>query len=148
LNKVIILIAFITFSQNVHHCFLAAVKNDEDSQITGIYFDCKNKPTGFYRDLFFCDIFHVCVGQKQKKTYSCPQVNDQFYFDDTLKRCEFSNKNAAGCLSNNYYRKVLASSTPVHVSAERVPIQEDHSPWKQYVRMNDQFHCEGNPDGI
>lgn len=122
-------------------------KSDEETQITGIYFDCKNKATGFYRDTFFCDIFHVCVGQKQKKTYSCPQINDQFYFDDSLKRCEFTERNPAGCLSNNYYRKVL-TSTPVQVTREPLPSYEDVAAWKQYVRLNEAFLCSGKPDGF
>lgn len=122
--------------------------SNEDAQITGVYFDCRNKPTGFYRDSFYCDIFHVCVGQKQKKTYSCPQITDQFYFDDSLKRCEFTNRNPAGCLSNNYYRRV-ATSTPAHLTREAVQHNyEDVTPWKQYVRSNEPFQCANKPDGF
>jgi hypothetical protein len=135
--------------------------NTDDSQITGIFFDCKNKPTGFYRDHFFCDIFHVCVGQQQKKTYSCPQIADQFYFDDILKRCEFTEKNPSGCMSNNYFRKLTAAvSTPLSVTSTSVPLRganqqaaaaanyDDLPAWKVYARMNDQFKCDNKQDGF
>jgi hypothetical protein len=57
----------------------------EELLITGIQFDCTGKPTGFYKDTKYCDLFHVCVGFKQRKTYGCPQIGDKFYYDDASK---------------------------------------------------------------
>lgn len=59
--------------------------SSEEMIITGIPFDCTGKPTGFYKDNNYCDIFHVCVSFQQKKTYGCPQIGDQFFYDEKLK---------------------------------------------------------------
>ena len=54
--------------------------------IVGLSFDCSNKLTGFYKDPKFCDIYHVCVGQMQRKTYGCAQNGERFFYDDVTKR--------------------------------------------------------------
>ena len=59
--------------------------SSEENVITGIPFDCTGKPTGFYRDTNYCDIFHVCVSFQRKKTYACPQIGDQFFYDEKIK---------------------------------------------------------------
>lgn len=73
-----------------------------ENLIGGLRFNCANKPTGHYRDSFFCDVFHACVHGQQKKTYSCPFVGEFVYFDDRSRRCEFVRNFPFGCLNNNY----------------------------------------------
>lgn len=73
-----------------------------ENLIGGISFNCQGKPTGHHRDTQFCDIFHACVFGQQKKTYSCPFVGENTYFDDTTRRCEFVRNKPAGCPSNAY----------------------------------------------
>ncbi|CAF1002984.1 unnamed protein product [Brachionus calyciflorus] len=53
-----------------------------ENLIGGLPFNCLNKPTGHFRDSFFCDVFHACVYGQQRKTYSCPFVGELVYFDD------------------------------------------------------------------
>ena len=57
-----------------------------ENLISGIFFDCSNKPDGYYRDPKYCDVFHVCFNYKQAKTYPCPQVGERFYFDENTKK--------------------------------------------------------------
>ncbi|CAF0833475.1 unnamed protein product [Brachionus calyciflorus] len=73
-----------------------------ENLIGGIPFNCLNKPTGHFRDSFFCDVFHACVYGQQRKTYSCPYVGELLYFDDYTKKCEFIRNNPYGCLQNNF----------------------------------------------
>ncbi|RMZ92813.1 hypothetical protein BpHYR1_016676 [Brachionus plicatilis] len=80
-----------------------------EQTITGIYFDCSNKPTGPNKDNQYCDIYHACVFGKQQKTYVCAHNGEPFYYDENTQKCEFSSKNHSGCLSGNrwcnvYYR--------------------------------------------
>ncbi|RNA44678.1 hypothetical protein BpHYR1_003245, partial [Brachionus plicatilis] len=64
-----------------------------ENLIGGIVFNCQGKPTGHHRDTKFCDVFHACVFGQQKKTYSCPFVGENTYFDDVTRRCEFIRNN-------------------------------------------------------
>ncbi|RNA07723.1 hypothetical protein BpHYR1_031204 [Brachionus plicatilis] len=73
-----------------------------ENLIGGLRFNCINKPTGHFRDTFFCDVFHACVHGQQRKTYACPFVGELVFFDDRSRRCEFVRNNAYGCLNNNY----------------------------------------------
>jgi hypothetical protein len=67
--------------------------NGREDVITGIPFDCRNKPNGHWKDTRFCDVFHACIHGEQRKTYSCAQVGDRTYFDEVTKRSV-----------NNYYK--------------------------------------------
>lgn len=73
-----------------------------ENLIGGIVFNCQGKPTGHHRDAKYCDVFHACVFGQQRKTYSCPYVGENTYFDDITRRCEFVRNNPAGCSSNAY----------------------------------------------
>ena len=68
-----------------------------ENTIGGIPFDCRFKPTGHWRDGYFCDIFHACVHGYQRKTYACPIVGERTYFDELTQRCEFVSLNPAIC---------------------------------------------------
>jgi hypothetical protein len=57
-----------------------------ENLLTGIQFDCTNKPTGPNKDPNYCDVFHACVYGKQQKTYGCPQVGDRFYYDASTQK--------------------------------------------------------------
>ena len=54
--------------------------------VTGIPFDCRRKSNGHWKDTRYCDVFHACIGGEQKKTYSCAQLGERIYFDETTKR--------------------------------------------------------------
>lgn len=58
----------------------------EENLITGVAFDCANKPTGPNKDPRFCDLYHACVFGRQLKTYSCPQLGERFYYDEKSQR--------------------------------------------------------------
>ncbi|CAF1025316.1 unnamed protein product [Brachionus calyciflorus] len=73
-----------------------------ENLIGGLPFNCLNKPTGHFRDSFFCDVFHACVYGQQRKTYSCPFVGELVYFDDRTRKCEFIRNNPYGCIQNNF----------------------------------------------
>ncbi len=119
----------------------------EELLIVGIPFDCTNKATGFYKDTQFCDIFHVCVNFQQRKTYGCPQIGDQFFYDENLKMCEFTSRNPTGCPSNTYYQQVV--TTPQPAAAPGSPTTtEPTTPWKEFARQTDQFSCMGKSDGF
>ncbi len=68
-----------------------------ENTIGGIPFDCRFRPTGHWRDSYFCDIFHACVHGQQRKTYACPIVGERTYFDEITQRCEFVHLNPAIC---------------------------------------------------
>lgn len=118
----------------------------EELLISGIPFDCSGKPTGFYKDTKYCDIFHVCVSFQQRKTYGCPQLGAQFYYDETLKMCEFRARNPTGCLLNNYYQSVepikFTTQAPQQLTTE--PVEA----WKTFVRQADSFSCLSRVDGF
>ena len=78
-------LALLLIIEWVSSAALNETRPTEELLITGIAFDCSNKPTGFYKDATYCDLFHVCVGFKQRKTYGCPQNGDQFFYDESLK---------------------------------------------------------------
>jgi len=111
--------------------------------IYGVSFTCTGKPTGFYRDTNYCDIFHVCLANIQMKTYPCPQVGERFYFDQVSKRCEFSSRNASGCPANNYYQQM---STLIPQTTQAV--NDVSNAWKVFARENDNFTCENKIDGF
>ena len=75
----------------------------QEQTITGISFDCSNKPTGPNKDNQYCDIYHACVFGQQQKTYGCAQNGERFYYDETTQKCEFTSKNPSGCPSGNYF---------------------------------------------
>lgn len=54
--------------------------------ISGIKFDCRAKSNGHWRDYRYCDVFHACISNEQKKTYSCAQLGERIYFNETTKR--------------------------------------------------------------
>jgi len=54
--------------------------------ISGIKFDCRSKSNGHWRDYRYCDVFHACISSEQKKTYSCAQLGERIYFNETTKR--------------------------------------------------------------
>jgi hypothetical protein len=60
--------------------------------ITGIPFDCRRKSNGHWKDTRYCDVYHACIGGEQKKTYSCAQLGERIYFDETTKRFVFFSK--------------------------------------------------------
>ncbi len=137
-------------SQTVDQTATAAAaivtSTSEELLILGIPFDCTGKATGFYKDPKFCDIFHVCVNFQQRKTYGCPQVGDQFFYDDNLKMCEFTSRNPKGCSSNEYYQQVV--TTPQSVAQGQAYTPEPTTPWKEFTRQIDQFSCSGKADGF
>lgn len=117
--------------------------SSSENLIYGVQFDCTGKPTGFYKNPKYCDLFHVCVGQRLKKTYPCPQVGgDRFYYDESTRRCEAANYNPNGCPSNNYYQS--SASEPAQTTTPAPPLEQ----WKQYVRKTDPFTCNGQADGF
>jgi hypothetical protein len=44
------------------------------------------KLNGHWKDTRFCDVFHACISGEQKKTYSCAQLGERIYFDETTRR--------------------------------------------------------------
>ncbi len=62
---------------------------ETEELIEGIKFDCLGRPDGHYRDYLYCDVFHACISNERKKTYSCAHVGERTYFDDDLKRWAF-----------------------------------------------------------
>lgn len=63
----------------------SSVSTDEEL-ITGIMFDCLGKPNGHYRDYIYCDVFHACISNERKKTYSCAHIGERTYFNDVTKK--------------------------------------------------------------
>lgn len=125
-----------------------------ENLIYGVSFDCTGKPTGFYKDPKYCDLIHVCVGSKQKKTYPCPQVGgDKFYYDESTRRCEAAASNPNGCPANQYYQSSFSDQSSVFTSSVTTQRITTQAPvvveaWRQYVRKNDAFTCAGNQDGF
>lgn len=74
-----------------------------ENLLGGVPFNCWGRPSGHYRDNYFCDVFHACVHGYQRKTYSCPFVGEVQYFDEMTQRCEFIRKNPFGCSSKFFY---------------------------------------------
>ncbi|RNA15441.1 hypothetical protein BpHYR1_032626 [Brachionus plicatilis] len=74
-----------------------------ENLLGGIPFKCFGRPSGHYRDNYFCDVFHACVHGKQQKTYSCPFVGEAQYFDDNSRKCEFIRENPFGCNTIFFY---------------------------------------------
>ena len=66
------------------------VGTTNEELISGIKFDCVGKPNGHYRDHLYCDVFHACISNERKKTYSCAHMGARTYFDDATKRYVFS----------------------------------------------------------
>jgi hypothetical protein len=66
--------------------FQQTVANSREELVSGIVFDCRGKLNGHWRDTRYCDVFHACIGGEQKKTYSCAQLGERIYFDETTKR--------------------------------------------------------------
>ena len=62
------------------------VGSTNEELVTGIPFDCRRKSNGHWKDMRYCDVFHACIGGEQKKTYSCAQLGERIYFDETTKR--------------------------------------------------------------
>ena len=58
----------------------------DEELISGIVFDCLGKPNGHYRDYIYCDVFHACISNERKKTYSCAHIGERTYFDDVTKK--------------------------------------------------------------
>jgi len=120
-----------------------------ENLIYGVSFDCTGKTTGFYKDPKYCDLFHVCVGFKQKKTYPCPQVGgDKFYYDEALRRCEPAQQNPNGCPANNYYQSGQQQDPAVTVTIAPTTTQAPVEQWRLYVRSKDPFTCTGKTDGF
>lgn len=65
------------------------VANSREELVSGIPFDCRGRPNGHWRDQRYCDVFHACISGEQKKTYSCAQLGERIYFDETTRRFEF-----------------------------------------------------------
>jgi hypothetical protein len=57
-----------------------------ETLLSGITFDCSQKPTGPNKDSLYCDVFHACVYGRQQKTYGCPQVGDRFFYDASTQK--------------------------------------------------------------
>lgn len=74
-----------------------------ETLVGGVPFNCIGRPTGHYRDSHFCDVFHACVYGQQRKTYACPFVGENSYFDEITRKCEFVRNNPLGCASNAFY---------------------------------------------
>lgn len=121
-----------------------------ENLIYGVKFDCSGKPTGFYKDPKYCDLFHVCVSFVQKKTYPCPQVGgDRFYYDEALRRCESADKNPSGCPSNTYYQQQnQQDSSSSSTNSKPATTTQAVEAWRIYVRKNDPFSCAGKSDGF
>ena len=66
--------------------FPPVVGSPTEELVTGIPFDCRRKSNGHWKDSRYCDVFHACIGGEQKKTYSCAQLGERIYFDETTKR--------------------------------------------------------------
>lgn len=62
------------------------VANSREELVSGIPFDCRGRPNGHWRDQRYCDVFHACISGEQKKTYSCAQLGERIYFDETTRR--------------------------------------------------------------
>lgn len=115
------------------------VANSREELVSGIPFDCRGRPNGHWRDLRYCDVFHACISGEQKKTYSCAQLGERIYFDETTRRCEFTKNNPLGCQMNTYFQS-LTMSQP-----KQSPIMPDEpaEAWKQFIRSREQFSCLG-----
>ena len=62
------------------------ITNIGEEIVSGIMFDCKGKINGHWRDHRYCDVFHACISNEQRKTYSCAQIGERVYFDEASKR--------------------------------------------------------------
>lgn len=145
LNLLILLIGYVSAMISVEKEQSVTTSQQEELLIVGIPFDCTNKPTGFYKDPKYCDIFHVCVGFVQRKTYGCPQSGNRFYYDESLKMCEFKSRNPNGCPLNTYYQQVIPQKQIDTSPVTNEPVQ----PWKQFIRQLDtEFTCQGKSDGF
>ena len=66
------------------------VNETHEELISGVSFDCNGKQNGHYRDIKYCDVFHACISNERKKSYSCAHLGERTYFDDTLKRFDYN----------------------------------------------------------
>jgi hypothetical protein len=69
--------------------YMQQVANSREELVSGIPFDCRGRPNGHWRDQRYCDVFHACISGEQKKTYSCAQLGERIYFDETTRRWKF-----------------------------------------------------------
>lgn len=122
-------------------------KLEESSEelINGILFDCTGKPNGHYRDYIYCDIFHACISNERKKTYSCAHMGQRTYFDDTTKRCEFLSNKPSVCLHNLFYKEIVYTPEVLPV---RNFVDEYNEKWKIFIRSRESFTCIGRTDGF
>ncbi len=74
------------FSKNTNIDLKPENVNAREELISGIKFDCRSKSNGHWRDHRYCDVFHACISSEQKKTYSCAQLGERIYFNETTKR--------------------------------------------------------------
>jgi hypothetical protein len=124
-----------------------AVANSREELVSGIPFDCRGKLNGHWKDTRYCDVFHACIGGEQKKTYSCAQLGERIYFDETTRRCEFLKNNPMGCMMNNYFQAVAPNPNTNNIKTSLVS-DEPNEAWKQFIRTREQFSCLGRMDGF
>jgi hypothetical protein len=67
-------------------------ENASEELISGVSFDCVGKLNGHYRDLKYCDVFHACISNQRRKSYSCAHLGERTYFDDSLKKYDIEKK--------------------------------------------------------
>ena len=129
---------------NLNNNFLpqTAALSGREELVSGIPFDCRGKSNGHWRDVRYCDVFHACIGGEQKKTYSCAQLGERIYFDETTRRCEFIKNNPGGCANNAYFQQVTQPQTMAGV-LNQIVSEESNEGWKQFIRSREQFSCLG-----
>ena len=121
--------------------------------VSGIGFDCRGRPNGHWRDTQFCDVFHACVNNEQKKTYSCAQLGGQrTYFDEETRRCEFVKTGSVSpCATNSFFKSAPSSESASMggaKSAGQVVSRESSEGWRQFIRGRESFSCASRMDGF
>lgn len=117
-------------------------ENTREELISGIKFDCRSKANGHWRDYRYCDVFHACISNEQKKTYSCAQLGERIYFNETTKRCEFLKYNPNACPTNMFFNQVPQSQI-----ANSKTLDEPNESWRYFIRSRENFRCVGS-DGV
>ncbi|CAF0749609.1 unnamed protein product [Brachionus calyciflorus] len=120
------------------------VANSREELIMGIPFDCRGRSNGHWRDGKFCDVYHACLNNEQKKTYSCAQLGEKTYYDEETKRCEFLKNNPLGCPSNSFFQSMTKSSP----NSKSLVSDEPSEGWRQFIRSRESFSCVNRLDGF
>ncbi|RNA20523.1 chitin binding peritrophin, partial [Brachionus plicatilis] len=127
----------------VHHKMENYVSGSgREELVVGIAFDCRGRPNGHWRDGQFCDVFHACINNEQKKTYTCAQLGEKTYFDEETRRCEFAKHKPLACPTNRYFKSTASGKTSSVVS------KESGEGWRGFIRSREAFSCAKRLDGF